>query len=191
MDRNRVNTYMSIIMGPAGKLLEIIQSNCPNLIRNSVKELVSIMKDKLLPLWREFKKAKCEKSPTFSVRFTFLDVCEILLDRKKAERSGNWPLHLHATASMLPFLRAANRTHYSRWLPIYTLDMLDLPEDVEESFTKGQFSVRETGNSLNGIWSDMSVEKTIVRDAKSESGIKQQTESALVRWAITRQKIEV
>ena len=166
-----------------------LQTKPPSLMENSVCELVSVMDDKVVPLLKYFKDTKSKESPTFLVWAIFLDACEILLHHIKAERSGDWALHLHATASMLPFLRAANRTHYSRWLPVYLLDMLDLPEVVQEAFNDGQFSVRETGKPFNGIWSDMSVEKTIVKDAKSESGIQQPAESALVRWAVTRQKI--
>ena len=55
------------------------------------------------------------------------------------------------------FLFITNRTNYSRWMPVYILDMLELP-----AFEKGEFSIRQTSGSFNGIWSDMDTEKNII-----------------------------
>jgi hypothetical protein len=36
---------------------------------------------------------------------------------------------------------------------------------------KGEFSIRQTSVSFNGIWSDMGTEKTIIKDSKGSGGI--------------------
>jgi hypothetical protein len=41
-------------------------------------------------------------------------------------------------------------------MPVYILDMLELPAEIKSAFEKGEFSIRQTSGSFNGIWSDMS-----------------------------------
>ena len=63
-------------------------------------------------------------------------------------------------ASMLPYLFVANRVNYSRYLPVYLLDMLDLPQDVKSAIESGQFAIRQKPGQFNRVWSDMATEKT-------------------------------
>jgi hypothetical protein len=44
-------------------------------------------------------------------------------------------------------------------MPVYILDMLELPAEIKSAFEKGEFSIRKTSGSFNGIWSDMGTEK--------------------------------
>jgi hypothetical protein len=50
-------------------------------------------------------------------------------------------------------------------MPVYILDMLELPAEIKSAFEKGEFSIRQTSGSFNGIWSDMGTEKTIIKDS--------------------------
>ena len=72
---------------------------------------------------------------------------------------------------MLPFIYAANRVNYSRYIPVYILDMLKLPDDAKNSFQQCLLTYREKPGSFNGLWTDMGVEKTVIRDAKSDGGV--------------------
>ena len=72
---------------------------------------------------------------------------------------------------MLPYFFITNRTNYSRWMPVYILDMLELPAEIKPAFEKGEFSIRQTSGSINGIWSDMGTEKTNIKDSKGSDGI--------------------
>jgi hypothetical protein len=38
-------------------------------------------------------------------------------------------------------------------LSVYILDMLELPAEMKSAFEKGEFSIRQTSGSFNGIWS--------------------------------------
>jgi hypothetical protein len=38
-------------------------------------------------------------------------------------------------------------------MPVYILDMLELPAEIKSAFETGEFSIRQTSGSLNGIWS--------------------------------------
>jgi hypothetical protein len=42
---------------------------------------------------------------------------------------------------------------------------------IKSAFEKGEFSIRQTSGSFNGIWSDMGNEKTIIKDSKGSGGI--------------------
>ena len=60
---------------------------------------------------------------------------------------------------MLPYFFVANHTNYSRWMPAYILDMLELPGKIRSAFEAGQFAIRQTSATFNGIWSDMGTKK--------------------------------
>jgi hypothetical protein len=73
-------------------------------------------------------------------------------------------------------------------MPVYILDMLELPAEIKSAVEKGEFYIRQTSGSFNGIWGDMGTEKTIIKDSKGSGGIVGITnqKSALVRWTLTR-----
>jgi hypothetical protein len=48
-------------------------------------------------------------------------------------------------------------------MPVYILDILELPVEIKSAFEQGEFSIRQTSGSFNGIWSDMGTEKTIIK----------------------------
>jgi hypothetical protein len=60
-------------------------------------------------------------------------------------------MHLSSIASMLPYLFVANRVNYSRYLPVYILDMLDLHHDVKSAFESGQFAICQKPGKFNGV----------------------------------------
>ena len=101
----------------------------------------------------------------------FLRAVEIMLQNVRSEREGIWKMHLTSTASMLPYMFITNRVNYSRWLPVYLLDMHFLPPDVQAAFESGQFAICQKPGKFNGIWSDMATEKTVIRDSKGRGGI--------------------
>jgi hypothetical protein len=47
-------------------------------------------------------------------------------------------------------------------MPVYILDMLELPAEIKSAFEKGEFFIRQTSASFNGNWSDMDTEKNII-----------------------------
>jgi hypothetical protein len=44
-------------------------------------------------------------------------------------------------------------------MPVYILDILELQAEIKSAFEKGEFSIRQTSSSFNGIWSDMGTEE--------------------------------
>jgi hypothetical protein len=101
----------------------------------------------------------------------FMVAVQIMLPNVRAEREGDWSAHLMSSSKMLSYFFITNRTNYSRWMPVYILDMLDLPTEIKSAFEKGALSIRQTSGSFNGIESDMGTGKNIMKDSKGSGGI--------------------
>ena len=83
-------------------------------------------------------------NPNFRLWSTYMNMVEILMDFIRAERDGNWKLHLQSFSAMLPWLIIYDHTIYSRWGPIYLADMHLLDKTAPEVFVesiKGNFVV--------------------------------------------------
>lgn len=85
---------------------------------------------------------------------------------------------------MFPLIFVNKKNNYSRWTPVYLLDMLNFPAH----FNDGIFAIRQKAGSFNGAWSDMSTVKSIIKDSKGNGGIVGLTriKYALIRWNVIR-----
>jgi len=63
------------------------------------------------------------KSKAFGFWEDYINVVLVLLQFIKAEPTGNWKLHLTATAVMVPNFFTLDRINYARWLPVYLSNM--------------------------------------------------------------------
>ena len=115
-----------------------------SLLHNSRKELNLCIEKNLIPVIDKFQEWGCTRSPTFQYWFDFTKAIQVLLRNIRAEREGNWTLHLASSLDMLPYYFATNHHNYARWMTVYLTDMTQLPPDVEEDFRSGQFAVRRT-----------------------------------------------
>jgi hypothetical protein len=98
----------------------------------------------------------------------------LLLQFVKAERTGNWKLHLSATAAMVPHFFSMDRVNYARWLPVYLSDMNMLEShhpEVYQEFMAGSHSVSHLKQPFAQVWPDMALEQSINLDSKSKGGI--------------------
>ena len=87
-----------------------------------------------------------------------MDMMDILRRFIKAERTGNWDLHLHTVREMLPYFLAAGRTLYGKSAYVYLNNMLELESqhpDVHTSFKLGKHVIRRsdivTGQAFHWI----------------------------------------
>jgi hypothetical protein len=78
----------------------------------------------------------------------FLVAVQIMLSNVRAERESEWSAHLMSSSKMLPYFFVTNRTNYFRWMPVYILDMLELPAEIKSAFEKGGFSIRTFDNII-------------------------------------------
>ena len=89
----------------------------------------------------------------------------------RAEREGDWALHLSAVEDMLPLFYAAGHVNYARDALVYLNDMKGLPENVLKHFMKGEHTVQHTEAFYNGMWTDYGIESTYMRFGHSSTGI--------------------
>ena len=114
-----------------GNLMEKIDT-CQAAVRDGLNVLESFetLTEEVGPLedkFNTFKEESKEKSQPFAFWIDYIDIVQMLLQFLRAERCGDWLLHLSTTAAMTPYFFAFDRPNYSRWLPVYLADMNSLP----------------------------------------------------------------
>ena len=105
----------------------------------------------------------------------------------RAERTGDWLLHLYVTAEMIPYFFAAGHINFARYGVYNLLQMINLPDHVMQRFLEGEHVMRLIDGIFNGIWSDMFIETTYMRFGKSPGGLigKTLNEEASQKWALS------
>ena len=89
----------------------------------------------------------------------------------RAEREGDWPLHLWAVKLMMPYFFASRHVNYARCGLYYLRSMEVLPEEVLQHFMKGDHVMRHIPGLWNGLWSDMFIETTFMQYGHGKAGI--------------------
>lgn len=94
----------------------------------------------------------------------------------RAERSGDWHLHLYSVQLMLPYLHAAGHLHYAKAGQLYLQQMLKIetimkPEEFNKFVMLGYFTVRRSDKYWSGIWTDMTIEQVLMRNLKTTGGL--------------------
>ena len=144
----------------------------------------------LTSLFGVFKLENGARSKFFAFWGEYGFMVTSLLQFLKAERTGNWKLHLSSIAAMLPHFFAMDRQNYACYLPVYLADMQQLElthPDVYNEFAAGNHSISRTGHPFSQVSTDMALEQSINADSKSSGGVIgiSQSPSALERWFLT------
>ena len=117
-----------------------------------------------------------KKDATFNFWSSYLDMVENVLLFIRATREGDWQLHLASVRALLPWMFAYDRTNYARYLPVYWMEMSQLPTThpyIYEELMKGHFGVqRQDSHGFAQVACDMSIEQTVNRDTKTRGGVK-------------------
>ena len=142
--------------------------------------------------FNEFIKKHCEENPTFALWCSYLHMTGLLFNFVHATRTSDWNLHLSVLQEMLPYYAAYDRIHYTRWLPIYLIEMSNLskthPECYDEIKKKGFWTAKRTMKPYTSLACDQTIEQTLNKDSKSKGGIVGFTLSpeAVDRWTHAR-----
>ena len=144
----------------------------------------------LRSLFQDFRAQSRAKSKKFAFWEEYGEMVKLLLQFVKAERTGNWELHLSSVSAMVPHFFATDRPNYARWLPVYIIDMRQLATkhpQVHQEFANGYHAVSRSGKPFAQVWTDMVLEQTINADSKSKGGIIRisQNPGALDCWFLT------
>ncbi|KAL4238796.1 hypothetical protein ACF0H5_003503 [Mactra antiquata] len=130
--------------------------------------------DDLFAAFDLFRTENAQKSETFKFWDHFIELVRLLRNLVRADREGNWNLHLLTVQSILPYFASFNNINYFRWCSVYLEDMKLLPKsapDVFEQFSKGKFVVKQTPGNFKAVGVDQCLEQTINRSQKGSGGI--------------------
>lgn len=116
-----------------------------------------------------------EKSVIFTYWNTFISkMYPILRDIIRADKEGNWMLHVSAFRRALPLFFAFGKVNYARWGSVYFEDCLHLEEkhpSLFEAFMKGGFVVQHGDRKFSSIGMDQALEQCYNKPAKGSGGI--------------------
>lgn len=109
----------------------------------------------------------------------------------RADRTGDWLLHLNTVHQLQPVFHALDRTNYLRWSSVYLEDMLSLPvkaPQVHEAFLQGQFTVKRSNTPFTSVATDQALEQSFNKTSKDRrSGVIGWTrdKAAMSLWGLT------
>ena len=128
VDENRITSYYHTCQEAViGKSKEALHGQF-HLLCTEMKELLNLLD--------MFRREGRQKSKLFAFWDSYIEMVELLLTFIRAEREGNWTMHLAATMEMTPHFFSMDRVNYSRWLPVYLADMDQLAVSLHLKFIK-------------------------------------------------------
>ena len=128
----------------------------------------------LLNDFHNFVLSRCEESEMFRYWNNFLIMTSLMNDLIRADRCGDWHLHVKTVQKLLPIFHVMDRVNYARWSSIYLEDILTLEKNAPEvyaQFLNGRFTVKQSDTSNTSVSMDEALEQTINRTSKSNAGV--------------------
>ena len=171
---------MDIGMREQGEQLHDLHMAARELIDDLMSNKVSLQSlqecDTIEAISQKLSKKKEDLLPrrTAKLWLQYLEMVDILLSHIKAERTGNWDLHMLSSQKMLPYLAAAGRNNYTKSLYLYLQGMDNLEEshpDVYEHFKQGNHVIRRSDRYWAGLSPDLVIEQALMRSIKSTGGL--------------------
>lgn len=120
----------------------------------------------------------------------YIKLVNILRLFLRAERCGDWKLHIYSVQLMLPYFHAAGHLNYAKSTHIYLQLMAKLEEsmsatELQKFASDGCFTVRRSDKFWSGIATDQTIEQVLMRSMKSSGGLTHGrgiSASTLARW---------
>ena len=120
-----------------------------------------------------------------------MDMINILRLYIRAERTGNWALHLETISKMLPYLAASGHNHYAKSAWVYLQRMSKLKNDhpdTYQQFQEGLHVVRRSDRQWAGLSTDLVIEQVLMRSIKTSGGLTRgrgMTEQQRLMWVLS------
>ena len=135
------------------------------------------------------QKQLSESSRTSKLWIQHLRYVNIIKKFIRAERTGNWSLHLQTVSEMLNLFAATGHYHYAKAARLYLQQMLQLetthPWVYDKFANHGYHTVRRSDRFWAGLWTDIIIEQVMMRSLKSRGGLsggRGTTESVRNQW---------
>jgi len=120
------------------------------------------------------KKQSLKISRTAALWLQYMDMIDILRKHIRAERTGNWNLHLQAVSEMLPYMATSGHNNYTKSLHLYLQQMSNLQNnhpEVYRHFQDGLHVIRRSDRYWAGLSSDLVIEQVLMRSMKTNGGL--------------------
>ena len=128
--------------------------------------------DTALELYKDELLSKSRTAKLWLQYLLYVDVIKLFI---RAERTGNWHLHLIAVGKMLNLFAATAHVNYAKSARLYLQSMLELQTKypwVYNNFqTLGYHTVRRNDRFWSGLWTDLIIEQVLMRSLKSRGGL--------------------
>ena len=116
-----------------------------------------------------------DRSRTAKLWLAYIEYVGTLKLFIRAERTGDWNLHLVAVGKMLNLLAATGHFNYGKSATFYLQWMLELPQKhpwLYKQFSKhGLHSVRRSDRYWAGLSTDLIIEQVMMRFIKNRGGL--------------------
>ena len=89
------------------------------------------------------------------------------------ERLSDFKLYTESVALILPYFAAAGRGQYNAKASRFTLEQVLKYDDKAKAlfYSSGHRTVRYSCHQLGGIWTDLSIDQTLINKCKSSRGL--------------------
>lgn len=132
------------------------------------------------------------ESRTAKLWVTYLKQILLMLNFIRAEKTGNWTLHIATITKMMPMFHAAGHTLYAKSAQLYLQQMDNLKtvmsaDEFEKFTTDGCFTIRRQSKEWSGTWTDMNIEQSLMRSMKTEGGLTRGrgfSDDTVMRWIL-------
>lgn len=138
---------------------------------SAVFELITEEHSNFFNRFKTFLDEKAANNETFKFWNQYCQMVELLLDCVKADRDGNWNLHINVVERMIPFCLLFNHYHYARGCVMYLEDMSNLPPELVNAFQQGHFTVKKQSGKFNSVAADHALEQSLIRSSKIKGGL--------------------
>lgn len=139
----------------------------------------------------EQTKSSFQSQRTAVLWMIYMRMINILRKSIKAERTGNWSLHLQSVYDMLPYFAATGHILYTKSAYIYLQMMQDLKvknPSLYERFESGMHVARRSNRYWAGLSTDLMIEQVLMKGAKTSGGLtrgKGLTETQRLVWLMS------
>lgn len=140
------------------------------------------------------RKEELKKYRTARLWIQYMDMVNIIQRFIRAERTGNWQLHLQTLGEMMPYLAASGHNLYAKSIYLYLQKMHRLEQEHPATFRQfesGMHVIRRSDRLWAGLSTDLVIEQVLMRSMKTSGGLtrgKGMTELQRVTWLLSMPK---
>ena len=120
--------------------------------------MTTVSSDAFQSLFNRFLTKKIVGNVNNEFWWNYMEMISILLQFIRAQRVGNWDLHIESFTSKIKYFMWYDHHNYARWGPVYVTEMHQLPDEILELFRQGHFVVKRSQRKFNQVDPDQAQE---------------------------------